>query len=335
MLFSIRNLTKKFGGRVVLDLPELFLEEGTVHALLGPNGSGKSTLLSILSFLNTPTTGTIFYNGNAVSYTPKALHALRKEVILVDQHPILFTTSVYKNVEYGPKIRKLSAEKRRKIVEAALDRVRMGHMADAPADRLSGGETQRVAIARALACSPKVLLFDEPTASVDVSSRLAIENIIRDLHEDAGISIIMSTHNLLQASKLARNRVFLFEGRTNNSTYENIFSGKAVTCSGRNYCRIDDKILLPVKEAVQGEVRIALNPKSVVIHKDSGGECPPDAFRGKVFQMTMEDESFVRVVVDVGIPLNALVRKREFKRLGIDIGDRVHLLCGDHGVTVI
>lgn len=203
MLYSVRNLKKIYNGRAVLDLERLSLEKGKVYGLLGPNGSGKTTLLHILSFLTSPSAGTVFYEDKPVSFAENLLQPLRREVVLVDQHPILFSTSVYKNIEFGLKIRKIPKQERKKIIEASLDMVGMREFMSADNHHLSGGETQRVAIARALACSPKVMLFDEPTSSVDVSSQIAIENIIRNLHTEKGISIIFSTHDLLWASKLA------------------------------------------------------------------------------------------------------------------------------------
>jgi len=101
MLFGIKNLTKVYGGRKVLDIPELTLEKGKVYGLLGPNGSGKTTLLEILSFLLPPTTGKIVYDSRKVDFSESFLRGLRTEVIMVEQQPILFTTSVYKNVEFG------------------------------------------------------------------------------------------------------------------------------------------------------------------------------------------------------------------------------------------
>ncbi len=187
----------------MLDLPELSFEKGKIYGLMGPNGSGKTTLLHILGFLDAPTSGDVFYQDQPVSFTEKSLHALRREVVLVDQHPILFTTSVYKNVEFGLKIRKVPKSERQKIIEECLDRVGMREFIHADAPHLSGGETQRVAIARALACSPKVMLFDEPTASVDVTHQAVIENIILDLRHDRGVDCIFSTHDRFQASKLA------------------------------------------------------------------------------------------------------------------------------------
>ena len=283
MLYSVRNLKKRYEGRVVLDLPDLFIEEGRIYGLLGPNGSGKSTLLSILSFLNAPSSGTLFYNDKPVSFTEKALQTLRREVVLVDQHPILFSTSVYKNVEFGLRIRKIPGRERRRIVEEALDRVGMREFIHARGNRLSGGETQRVAIARALACSPKVMLFDEPTASVDVSNQIIIENIIRDLHTDAGISVILSTHNLLQAAKLSQEKIFLFEGRANSSTYENIFTGEAVMHDGQPCCRIDDRFLVPIGKEACGVIRIAINPSRSAFQKRLQGRAAPEFLRERFF----------------------------------------------------
>jgi len=202
VLYSVRNLKKIYKSRTVLDLPELSFEKGRIYGLMGPNGSGKTTLLHILSFLDAPSSGELFYQNQPVSFTEKAL-ALRREVVLVDQHPIMFTSSVYKNVEFGLKIRKIPKSERQKIIEDCLDRVGMREFIHADASRLSGGETQRVAIARALACSPKVMLFDEPTASVDVTHQAVIENIILELRHDRGVDCIFSTHDRFQASKLA------------------------------------------------------------------------------------------------------------------------------------
>ena len=114
MLFRIKNLTKVYGGRKVLDIPELSLEKGKVYGLLGPNGSGKTTLLEILSFLLPPTTGNIVYDSRKVVFSENFLKRLRTEVIMVEQQPILFTTSVYNNVEFGLKVRKKPKEYRKK-----------------------------------------------------------------------------------------------------------------------------------------------------------------------------------------------------------------------------
>ncbi|MBW2260198.1 MAG: ATP-binding cassette domain-containing protein, partial [Deltaproteobacteria bacterium] len=148
MVFEVKNLTKVYERRRVLDIPELRIEKGKVYGLLGPNGSGKTTLLEILSFLMQPTTGEIAYNAKKVDFSRTYLQGLRREVAMVEQQPILFTTSVYRNVEFGLRIRKVAKERRNQIVFEVLDLVGMRDFAQASAHRLSGGETQRVAIAR-------------------------------------------------------------------------------------------------------------------------------------------------------------------------------------------
>ena len=107
MLFEIEGLKKVYGNRTVLDVEELVLEKGLVYALLGPNGSGKTTFLEIVSFLIPATAGRIVYDGTRVEFTRNSLTALRREIILVQQNPVLFTTTVYKNLEFGLRVRKI------------------------------------------------------------------------------------------------------------------------------------------------------------------------------------------------------------------------------------
>ncbi|NVM57951.1 MAG: ATP-binding cassette domain-containing protein, partial [Desulfobacterales bacterium] len=255
MLFEIKNLTKVYGNRTVLDIPELSLEKGKVYGLLGPNGSGKTTLLEILSFLLPPSAGEIVYDSRKVDFSEGFLQGLRREVVMVEQQPILFTTSVYKNVEFGLKIRNVSKDRRKRIVYEVLDLVGMREFAEASAHKLSGGETHRVAIARALACSPKVILFDEPTSNVDIENQIAIEGILRDINIQKGISVIFTTHNRIQATKLADRIVFLFNGKPASSIYENIFSGPIRTDgNGNKSCLIHDKVRLAVQTDKSGQV---------------------------------------------------------------------------------
>ena len=155
--YAISDLSKVFGERTVLDIPHLEIEGKQIYALLGPNGAGKTTLLNILGFLETPTAGHIRYRDQIVQFSEPNLQRLRQDVVVVDQHPILFTTTVYKNIEFGLKIRKMPKKKRERIIEESLELVGMRYFSSASAQNLSGGETQRVAIARVLALSVKRL----------------------------------------------------------------------------------------------------------------------------------------------------------------------------------
>ncbi|OQY59015.1 MAG: hypothetical protein B6245_08865 [Desulfobacteraceae bacterium 4572_88] len=335
MLYSLKSIKKVYKERTVLDLPELHLERSRIYVLMGPNGSGKTRLLNILSFLDSPSEGTVFYQNQPVFFSEKHLQPLRREVVLVNQHPILFSTSVYKNVEFGMKVRKIPGWERPKIVEECLDLVGMRDFIRAQARHLSGGETQRVAIARALACSPKVMLFDEPTSNVDVSSRIAIENIICDLHEIRGIPIILSTHDLLQASKLTYEKIFLFQGRiAPSAVYENIFTGFVVLRHHRKYCQIAENVFIPVKRSAQGRIKISVNPESLKIFRSETAENKPEILKGRVSQLT-EEQNQVRVIADVGIPLSVMLKQKEYAHLGIRIGDHVMLKCSYKDVEII
>ncbi|RLC26404.1 MAG: phosphate ABC transporter ATP-binding protein [Deltaproteobacteria bacterium] len=220
MLYVLSKISRKYGSRTVLDIPLMEIEKGKIYALLGPNGAGKTTLLNILGFLEAPTAGDVFYHSTRVSFFESYLQNLRREVVMIDQHPILFTGTVYKNVEFGLKIRGISQKKRGIIIEETLDLVGMSNFIQAQAHRLSGGETQRVALARALAVSPEVLLCDEPSSNLDVENQAAIINTLKQINEQRKITIMFTTHYIYQISSLAHHTFFLDQGKLTTAQAE-------------------------------------------------------------------------------------------------------------------
>jgi len=335
MLFEIKNLTKVYGDRKVLDIRELGIERGKVHGLLGPNGSGKTTLLEILSFLQEPSTGQIVYDSRKVIFSKARLQGLRRGVVMVDQQPILFTTSVYKNVEFGLKIRKIPDNQRKKIVHEVLELVGMRDFADAFAHKLSGGETQRVAIARALACSPKAILFDEPTSNVDIENQIIIERIVRDINTQKGISVIFTTHNRAQATKLSDHTVFLFKGRPASSIYENLFSGSIRTDDhGNTYCSIHNKLKLDVQTRKAGHIKVSMEPKKIRVYPLAEEPAGKRAFVGRVIQLTDEGGD-VRALVDVGIPISVLLERDLYEKAPILTGQRVSVVIPPESIEIM
>ena len=327
MLFRIRNLTKIYGQRVVLDIPELDFERGFIYALLGPNGSGKTTLLEILSLLSPPTQGSITFEDRPVDFKGNNLTDLRREIVMVHQHPVMFTTTVYKNLAFGLKIRGIPKFERERIIKDSLDLVGMGGFLYADAHRLSGGETQRVAIARALTCEPRVMFFDEPTANVDVENQVAIERILSEINAQKRISVIFTTHNLTQASRLSNRVISLFEGRTVSSIYENIYNGKLMNGEdGVQTCLIQDRVRISLKTDKTGPVRLTIDPLKIKILEEEAPTDRKNIFRGKATQLTDEEEQ-VRIVVDIGIPINILVPRAGIKQTPVYIGDTVRIYC--------
>ncbi|MBT8407901.1 MAG: ABC transporter ATP-binding protein [Deltaproteobacteria bacterium] len=335
MLYELRNLKKTYGERTVLDIGELSLAAGKVLGILGPNGAGKTTLLEILAFLQTPTSGELQFNGKEVDFSINGLIQLRRKVVIVGQHPILFTATVSKNLEFPLGIRNLPKVNREKIIEELLDLVGMHPFQDSRAHRLSGGETQRVAIARALACSPEVILFDEPTANVDVENQIAIERIIQEINREKGISVIFTTHDMIQASRLADQTLFLFDGKITHSTYENIFNGRIeLDDNGGKYCLIQNRLRLGVHTSKEGSVRILIDPTVVKVSIDEGAATTENTFCGKLIQLT-DERNRVRALVDVGIPLSVLIPKEEFVNMRLGPGEPVCLTCPTESIRFI
>jgi len=335
MLFGIRDLTKVYENRTVLDIPELDFEKGIIYALLGPNGSGKTTLLEILSLISPPTTGSIRYNRTNIDFTGNRLTTHRREIVMVQQNPVLFTNTVYKNLEFGLKIRGIQKGEREKIIEKSLDLVRMRDFMGAEAHKLSGGETQRVAIAQALACSPKVMFFDEPTSNVDIENQIAIERILIDINTQEEISVIFTTHNLIQASKLSRRVISLLEGRVVPSIFENIFSGKMVTDEdGHMSCLIQNRIKFLIDTEKRGNIRLSIDPSKIKILTDQDVRTDKNSFKGRLIQLT-DEQNLVRAVVDIGIPLNILVPKDGLKGKPLYIGEVMGVFCPKDSFQII
>jgi tungstate transport system ATP-binding protein len=323
MLYRISDLTRAYGDRTVLDIPALEIDDSGICALIGANGAGKTTLLDLLAFLERPSNGTIEFQNEAVDFSVNGMQDFREQVVMVDQNPIMFTTTVYRNVEFGLKVRGVPANERGRRVAEALDWVGMGAFAGAMAHRLSGGETQRVALARALAVSPRVLLCDEPTASVDLEHQLAIIHILRRINAEKGIAILFTTHDRLQAASLADRILYLDHGRLTETGNENTFSG-IVTGDGRSgrRCRIQDFFEIPLPDHLMGEpgdrIRLVLDPNRLSIES----EASPDAYTGRIVQLSFEKDR-IRIVVDIGIWIAILIDIEAYRTAPPTAGDTV------------
>jgi tungstate transport system ATP-binding protein len=207
-IYRITNLNKSYNSRIVLSIPSLDVVEGEVLSVVGPSGSGKSTLLRMLNFLEFPTSGQIEFKGSTFEAGQGITLALRRRVTTVFQKPVLLNRSVWDNVAFGLSLRGMD----RKTVDSVLIEVGLGKLAGQRARTLSGGEAQRVALARAMVLNPDVLLLDEPTANLDPYNVALIENIIKRLNQEHGMTIVMVTHNVFQAKRLATRVAFIMEG---------------------------------------------------------------------------------------------------------------------------
>ncbi len=211
-VLTVDNVSKQFGPREVLRVERLSLAAGRIHGVMGPSGAGKSTLLRLLNLLERPTAGRILYRGRDVhAYRPRL--ELQRRMAMVFQKPVLFDGTVYENVAYGLRVRGVRGLEAAGKVDDALRRVGLEPLRRARALTLSGGEAQRVAMARALVLEPDVLLLDEPTSNLDPNNVALLEGLIRGASGGNGTAVVLVTHNVFQAQRLADQVVFLYEGQ--------------------------------------------------------------------------------------------------------------------------
>lgn len=192
-------------GRLLIEGLSLVLEPGPLTCVLGFNGAGKSLFLRLCHGLIRPTRGRVGWAG------PGRAAAARHQA-MVFQRPVMLRRSVRANLDYPLKMRDVPRARRRMTVERMLAVADLADIADRPARVLSGGQQQRLALARAWGLDPQVLFLDEPTASLDPAATKAVEALIGRIHA-AGTKIVMTTHDLGQARRLADEVVFLHRGR--------------------------------------------------------------------------------------------------------------------------
>jgi len=216
-VFELHGVRYVYGGRqTALDGVDLRIERGEQVALLGANGSGKSTLLKLLDGIIAPSAGSMRALGRDIAAVADGMDAFRfhREVGLVFQDPDvqLFSATVLDDVAFGPLQLGLSRDEVKACCDEALRQMDIAHLADRAPFELSGGEKKRAAIASVLSLRPEVILFDEPTASLDPRTKWVLVNLIRQLGQ-GGKTLITATHELDIVPLIAERVVVLGENR--------------------------------------------------------------------------------------------------------------------------
>jgi len=213
-LYQLENVEQYYDGRKVLSIDKLILQDNQIIGFFGPNGSGKSTLFSILSFMEKQSFGKVlFKNMEYKNITDE----IRQSIAMVPQNPYLLKRTVFENITYGLKIRKIENNIEKKVDEAlalvGLDK----SFAKRSWNQLSGGEAQRVALASRLILKPKVLILDEPTTGVDTNSAQLIKKAILSAKQRWNTTILISSHDHNWLNHICDKRIALFQGHLVNS----------------------------------------------------------------------------------------------------------------------
>ena len=214
-IIQVKGLTKAFdGGVVALDHCDLNISKGEVVAIIGPSGSGKSTLLRSLNLLETPTSGSILFEGVDLADKKVNINLHRQKMGMVFQHFNLFPhKTVLENITMAPvQLKKMTKVQAKEKAMALLERIGLADKANTYPNMLSGGQKQRIAIVRALAMEPEVMLFDEPTSALDPEMVGEVLELMRSLAHE-GMTMAVVTHEMGFAREVANRVVFMADGR--------------------------------------------------------------------------------------------------------------------------
>lgn len=340
---AARGLAVERGGRAVLEVDELEVVPGQVLAVLGPNGAGKSTLLHVLALLETPTRGEVLFDGVPVRGDPLPY---RRRMAVVFQESLLLDTSVESNVASGLVLRGVPARERERRVALWLERFAIAPLARRSGRTLSGGEAQRASLARALVMEPEVLLLDEPFAALDTPTREALMDDLERVLRDMDTATVLVTHDRAEALRLGDRLAVIIGGRVRQSGLPSevfaapvdeevaAFLGTETIAPGRvrsveGGLAVVDVQGLQVEVAaapnLDSEVLVCLRPEDVVLSpaEDSAGSSSARNRLPAVVRRVVPAGPHVRVDLDAGFPLVALITKQSLEELALVAGSRV------------
>ena len=352
MDIRVRNLHKSFGRMPILNGLNMEFAAQTVNVIIGPNGAGKTTLLRLIGLLERPSAGEIDYDGEGFVGLGKTERIrLRRRIGYVFQNPLLLAGTVWDNLVYGLKIRRRPIHD--EIMADVLDRVGLAAKKKSPASELSGGEKQRLQLARVLLLQPDLFLLDEPTANLDPLSSRSIEDLIAEISR-TGKTVIMTTHNLLQARTLADRLFFLEQGRliqsgsaaeifsrpdslavAEFSAMENVFSGELrvrdqafrLISGGVGIAVLPSGFLGPARGMVRAEdILVSRRPLSSSAQNSLPGKIVSLAEMGPVFAVTAKVRS---------LSLTSFITRESCRSLQLKPGQEIFLTFKATAVHVL
>jgi len=342
-VLEIRDLLVSRARRPVLQVAQLDILEKETLAVIGPNGAGKSTLLLVLSRLIKAERGQLLYRGKAMESAGDL--AYRRKIGLVLQDPLLLDVSVYDNVASGLRFRGLANHLVGERVNLWLERLGIAGLAKRPARSLSGGEAQRVSLARAFALDPDVLLLDEPFSSLDAPSRARLLDDFHTLIRSVSFTTVFVTHDLDEALLLGDRVAVILDGHlaqvgTPAEVFnapadpeiarfvgvETVIPGRVASCKeGLALVEAASFKFEAVGEIAAGRaVYLCLRPEDITlwVQPDVQASSARNRLTGRLVKFTPQGP-LVRVALDCGFPLVALITRSSASEMGLHAGQEV------------
>ncbi len=320
----------------VLDVDTFRVGRGSVLALVGPNGAGKSTLLHLLGFLLKPSGGRLEFFGGDPWQDPASSTAARRNTALVTHHPYLFKGTVFDNLTFGLKVHGIPKPDWGERVREALTLVELAGQEKRSVSGLSAGQAQRTALARALALRPKVLLLDEPTANIEAGLALRVEAVIGEISRTAGTTVIFSTHNFSQASRVAGEILYLSDGKRVGFSHENCFSGTAETDGRESWIEPRPGVRIRFHGVYRGHVTCVIDPGAIRLLAAGGLPASgANVVSGRVTRLETTDPGQALVRVSGVLTFRATVPLAEVESGGVSLSREVLLEFSPGSVEVI
>jgi len=324
-IYKLGKIKRGYNDKTVLESVDLTFAQGKIYALVGENGSGKTTLLETLALLEQPQAGTLFFQNKEVNFNSE-LPSLRRQIGFCLQQPYLFQTSVYNNIAFGLKTNK--NEKVAKISQL----FGLSALLDKKANSLSGGEAQKVALARTFILETPVVLLDEPTANLDEASIGTLNGLMSKL-KDKGTTIILASHRLNNAFRLADEVITIEDGKVFPQSHQNFFSGKIVRENGLKTLKINDQASFVLATDKHGSVKVSIDPKEIIVSREKFQSSARNCLTGKVSSI-IDQGSVVKLTADCGIKLISQITHKSLEELGINVGQQVYLTFKTSSIKV-
>jgi molybdate transport system ATP-binding protein len=345
------------GGPLIAARAELPLDDGVVTVLFGPSGAGKTTVLRALAGLDRPDAGFVRFAGETWFDAARAIHVSpqRRRIGLLFQEYALFPhLSVAANVAYG--IRGLPRAARDGRVRTISERLRIGDLLERRPGQLSGGQRQRVALARALATSPRLLLLDEPLSALDAPARSELRGELRRTLESSSVPAVVVTHDRAEALALGDRMMVLVDGTVRQvGAVHEVFSAPASAeiakvvgtenvvpvrfsrrVDGLAAVRAGDAELVGVDPGdLAGEAYACIRAEEIVLEEAPGAPTSAQNLLAGVVTERIEEGPLVRVRIDCGVPLVALVTLASADRLRLAPGRRIAALIKATSVNLV